>query len=103
LCGLLERHRHTEGDSSFAFADLPFLFEPAAIGVERPRLQIAPNALFECKQGIAEAVVMKCGVRCEHPARLFDRIPQQFSPGGMLFFCHCGFPLFFSFSSVVLA
>src|SRR5258706_1097809 len=29
-----ERHRHAEGDSFFPFADLPFTFEPPAIGVE---------------------------------------------------------------------
>jgi len=62
LSGLLERHRHAEGDSSFSFADLPFAFEPSAIGVEGSGLQVAPNALFKRKQRIPEAIVVKCSV-----------------------------------------
>jgi len=99
----LERHGHTEGDSSLPLMDLPFLFEPAAIGVERSGLQVPSNALFEREQGIPEAVVMKCGVGFEHPARLFDRIAKEFPPSGMLSFWHFGFPLFFRFSSMDLA
>jgi hypothetical protein len=99
----LERHGHTEGDSSLPLMDLPFLFEPAAIGVERSGLHVASNALFEREQGIPEAVVVKCGVGCEHPARFFDRIAKEFPPSGMLFFWHFAFPRFFRFSSMVFA
>jgi hypothetical protein len=83
--------------------DLPFLFEPAAIGVERPGLQVASNALFEREQRIPEAVVVKCGVGFEHPPRLLDRIAKEFPPSGMLSFWHFAFPLFFRFSSMVFA
>src|SRR5258705_38439 len=82
---------------------LPFLFEPTAIGVERSGLQVASNALFERKQRIPEAVVVKCGVGFKHPARFFDRIAKEFPPSGMLSFLHCAFPLFFRFSSMVFA
>jgi hypothetical protein len=101
--GSLEWHWHTEGYSCLPSADLPFAFEPTAIGVERAWLQVASNALFECKQGIPDAVVVKCGVGCEHSARLFDRIAQEFPPRGLLSFWHFAFPLFFLFSSVVSA
>jgi hypothetical protein len=80
---------------------LPFAFKPAAIGVEWSGLQVAPNALFERKQRIPEAVVMKCSVGCEHSAGFFDRITQKFSPSGMLFVWHSRFPLLLLFSSVV--
>ena len=76
LCGSFERHGHAEGDSFFPFADLPFTFEPPAIGVEWSGLQVASGALFESEQRIAEAVVVERGVGFEHSARLFDRIPQ---------------------------
>ena len=76
LGGPFERHGHAEGDSFFPFSDLPFTFEPPAIGVEWARLQVASGALFESEQCIAEAVVVERGVGFEHSARLFDRIPQ---------------------------
>jgi hypothetical protein len=72
---------------------LPFAFKPSAIGVEWSGLQVAPNALFERKQRIPEAVVMKCGIGCEHSPRLFDRIAQEFSPSGMLLVWHFVFLL----------
>jgi hypothetical protein len=98
VCGSFEWHRHAKGDSCFAFAYLPFALKPTAIGVEWSGLQVAPNALFERKQPIAEAVVMKCGIGCKHLPGFFDRITQEFSPGGVLFiwhFCFSSFPPFF--------
>ena len=76
LRGSLERHGHAKGDSFFPFADLPFPFEPSAIGVEWSGLQVAADALFERKQGVPEAVIVKGGVSFEHSPRLFDRLPQ---------------------------
>src|ERR1700676_297372 len=101
--GSLEWHWHTKGYSCFPFADLSFAFQPTAICVQWSGLQVASNALFERKQGIPDAVVVKCGVGCEHTARLFDCISQKFSPSDMLSFWHLCFPLFFLFSSVVFA
>jgi hypothetical protein len=78
-------------------------FKPAAIGVEWSGLQVAPNALFERKQRIAEAVVMKCGIGCEHSPGFFDRITQEFSPSGVLFIWHFCFSSFLRFPGVVFA
>jgi len=78
--------------------DLPFLFEPAAIGVERSGLQIASNALFKRKQGIPEAVVVKCGVGFEHPPG-FRPIAKEFPQVAC---CLSGI-LLFLFSSVFQA
>jgi hypothetical protein len=73
---------------------VPFAFEPTAIGVERSGLQVASNALFERKQGIPEAIVVKCGISVEHSSGLFDRIAQEFPPSSMSVFWHfCFFPL----------
>src|SRR5215469_14401490 len=71
-----ERHGHPKRYSFLSFAYLPFLFEPTAISVEWAGLQVAPNALFERKQSISEAVVVECGVSFQHSPRLFDRISQ---------------------------
>jgi hypothetical protein len=101
--GSLEWHGHAKGDSGLSLADVPFAFEPTAISVERSGLQVASNALFEGKQGIPEGVVVKCGVGSEHSPGLFDRLVQEFSPSGMLFFWHFCFSSFLPFSSVVFA
>src|ERR1700740_1423656 len=84
LRGSFERHGHAKRYSFLSFAYLPFLFEPTAIGVEWAGPQVAPNALFERKQSIPEAVVVECGVSFQHSPRLFDRISQYLSPTGML-------------------
>jgi len=46
------------------------------IGIEWSGLQIAADALFQRKQCIPEAVVVKRGVGFEQSPRLFHRIPQ---------------------------
>jgi hypothetical protein len=56
LRGSIERHGHAKGDSFFPFADLPFAFQPPRIGIERSGLQVPPDALFERKQGIPDAL-----------------------------------------------
>jgi hypothetical protein len=71
-----ERHGHPKRYSFLSFAYLPFLFAPTAISVEWAGLQVAPNALFQRKQSIPEAVVVECGVSFQHSSRLFDRISQ---------------------------
>src|ERR1700751_661299 len=76
LRGSFERYGHAKRYAFLSFAYLPFLFEPTAIGVEWAGLQVANNALFERKQSIPEAVVVKCGVSFQHSPRLFDRISQ---------------------------
>jgi hypothetical protein len=81
---------------------LPFPFEPSLIGVEWSGLQVAADALFQRKQGVPEAVIVKGGVSFEHSPRLFDRLPQQFSPSRVLSFLHL-VPSFFLFSSVISA
>ena len=101
--GSLEWHWHTEGDSCLPLADLPFAFKPTAIGVKRSGLQVASNALFECKQGIPDAVVVKCGVGFEHSPWLFNRIAQEFPQVACCLSCILLFLLFFRFSSVVFA
>ena len=55
LPGSLERHGHAEGDSFFPLADLPFPFEPPAIGIEWSGLQVASDALFEREQCVPDA------------------------------------------------
>jgi hypothetical protein len=75
LGGSFKRHWHAKGDSFFSFADLPFPFEPSLIGVEWSGLQVAADVLFQRKQGVPEAVIVKGGVSFEHSPRLFDRLP----------------------------
>src|SRR5208283_4160002 len=75
LSGSLERHGHAEGDSFLPFADLPFPFKPSVVGVEWSGLQVAPQALFQRKQGVPERVTVKSGVSFEQSPRLFDRLP----------------------------
>jgi hypothetical protein len=75
LRGSLQQHGHAKGDSFLSLADLPFPFEPSLIGVEWPGLQVAADALFQRKQGVSEAVIVKGGVSFEHSPRLFDRLP----------------------------
>ncbi len=76
LRGSFERHGHAKRYSFLSFAYLAFLFDPTAIGVKWAGLQVAPNALFERKQSIAEAVVVECGVSFQQSPRLFDRVSQ---------------------------
>src|SRR5215469_13575882 len=61
LRGSFERHGHAKRYSFLSLAYLPFLFEPTAISVEWAGLQVTPDALFERKQSIPEAVVVECG------------------------------------------
>ena len=76
LRGSFERHGHAKRYSFLSFAYLTFLFDPTAISVKWAGLQVAPNALFERKQSIPEAVIVECGVSFQHSPRLFDRIPK---------------------------
>jgi len=71
-----EQHGHAKRYPFLAFAYLPFLFEPTAIGVEWTGLQVAPDALFERKQSIPETVIVECGVNFQHSPRLFDRVAK---------------------------
>jgi hypothetical protein len=76
LSGFLERHGHAKSDSFFSFADLPLSFKPSVVGVEWSRLQVAARTLFERKQAVSEAVIVKGGVSFEHSPGLFDCLPQ---------------------------
>jgi len=50
--------------------------KPSVVGVEWSGLQVAPRALFQRKQSVPEAVIVKGGVSFEHSPRLFDRLLQ---------------------------